>query len=74
MAILAEQTANFSPREQVALAYVDQMMAYHGVIPDELMSQVKAHFSEDELVALTFHIGLMNAANWFVIAMELEQE
>lgn len=54
--------------------YCDQLMAYHGVVPPELMARVKAHFSDAELVALTMHIGLINAANWYVIAMELERE
>lgn len=49
------------------------MMAYHGDIPDELMNRVKEHFNAEEIVALTFQIGLMNAANWFVIAMQLER-
>ncbi|TCP59074.1 hypothetical protein EV586_101273 [Tumebacillus sp. BK434] len=61
-------------REQAALDYCDQLMAYHGVVPTDMMARVKAHFSDDELVALTMHIGLINAANWYVTAMELERE
>jgi alkylhydroperoxidase family enzyme len=73
LAINEETNSPLTERERVALDYTDRMMAYHGDIPDELMNRVKEHFNAEEIVALTFKIGLSNATNWFVIAMELER-
>lgn len=47
-------------------------MAYHGDVPYELWQIVKKLFSDEEIVALFFQIGIKNAANWFIIASQIE--
>jgi alkylhydroperoxidase family enzyme len=70
---MEENEAKLTAREKIALEYADRVMAYHGVTPEAMMDELKRHFSAAEIVALTYQIGLMNAANWFAIAMELER-
>ncbi|WP_167577900.1 hypothetical protein [Ammoniphilus sp. YIM 78166] len=51
----------------------DHIMAYHGQLPEELYQRVKKHFTDQEIIALFWQIGSKNAANWFLIAMQIEQ-
>ncbi len=59
----------FSPRERAALAWTEVLtrLPEHGV-PDELYTQVRAHFSEKELVDLTFLIMGINGWNRVSVA------
>ncbi|RXT03881.1 hypothetical protein [Ammoniphilus sp. CFH 90114] len=58
----------------MALELTDHIMAYHGQLPEELYQRVKKHFTDQEIIALFWQIGSKNAANWFLIAMQIEQE
>ncbi|MEW9670003.1 carboxymuconolactone decarboxylase family protein [Ammoniphilus sp. 3BR4] len=60
-------------REKAALELTDHIMAYHGQLPEELYQKVKLHFTDQEIIALFWQIGSKNAANWFLIAMQIEQ-
>lgn len=66
--------ANLTDRERVALELADQIMAYHGELPETMYEKVRQHFNEEEIIALFFQIGSKNAANWFITAMEIENQ
>jgi alkylhydroperoxidase family enzyme len=44
----------FSDREKVALRYADRLFADHHAVDDALWEQLRASFSEDELLELTW--------------------
>ncbi|WP_047151140.1 carboxymuconolactone decarboxylase family protein [Aneurinibacillus tyrosinisolvens] len=71
MAAARQKEASLSDRERAALELTDQIMAYHGVLPEELLERVKEHFTTQEIIALLWQIGSKNAANWFIIAMQI---
>jgi AhpD family alkylhydroperoxidase len=48
------ETRLFAPRERAALAWAEAVMASHRAgVPDAAYVEARAHFSDDELVALT---------------------
>jgi alkylhydroperoxidase family enzyme len=49
-------------------------MAYHGQLPDDLYNRLTEHFTQEEIIALYFQIGSKNGANWFIIAMGIENK
>jgi AhpD family alkylhydroperoxidase len=61
----------FSPRERAALAWTEALtrLSEHGV-PDALYEQVRAQFSEKELVDLTFLIMTINGWNRVSVAFQ----
>jgi len=58
------ETKLFTPREQAALAWTETLtrVAEKGA-PDAVYEQVKAQFSDEEQVALTLMIGVINTFN-----------
>ncbi len=58
------ETKLFSPREQAALLWTESLtrLAEQGA-PDEVYEAVQAHFTEEEHVALTLMIGVINSFN-----------
>jgi AhpD family alkylhydroperoxidase len=58
------ETKLFTPREQAALAWTETLtrLAENGA-PDEVYEQVKAQFNDEEQVALTLMIGVINSFN-----------
>lgn len=58
------ETTLFTPREQAALAWTETLtrVAEKGA-PDAVYEQVKAQFSDEEQVALTLMIGVINTFN-----------
>jgi AhpD family alkylhydroperoxidase len=60
-----ENPDGLSERENLALAYTRAAMADANRVPDSLFANLKAHFSEPEIVELTFLIGLINMLNLF---------
>jgi alkylhydroperoxidase family enzyme len=63
-----------SERHKLALELADHTMAYHGQLPDELYDRLTKHFTREEIIALYFQIGSKNGANWFIIAMGIENK
>lgn len=59
----------FTPRERAALAWTEIVthLPPHGV-PDQAYENARAHFSEEELAALTFQIVAINGWNRLSIA------
>ncbi|AOL24610.1 Alkylhydroperoxidase family enzyme, contains CxxC motif [Erythrobacter litoralis] len=44
----------FSARERLVLAYSDRLVTHAGRVPDALFAQVKAEFSDEEILELTY--------------------
>jgi AhpD family alkylhydroperoxidase len=55
------ETPFYTDRERAALAWAEAVTAAH--VPDEVYNQVKAHFSEIELIDLTLAITGINTWN-----------
>lgn len=53
------------PRERLAVDYTKAVLADSNRLPDELMGEVQAAFTDPELVELTFLIGYINLLNLF---------
>lgn len=58
------ESSAFTPREQAALAWTESLtrLAEKGA-PDHVYDAVKAQFSEEEIVALTLMINVINSFN-----------
>ena len=54
-AIPSWQTATcFDARERLVLAYADRLVVHQGRVPDDLFAQLKAEFSDEEILELTY--------------------
>lgn len=54
-AIPAWQTSSeFSARERLVLAYADRLVTHRGRVPDSLFAELKAQFSDEEILELTY--------------------
>lgn len=54
-AIPTWQTATcFDPRERLVLAYADRLVSHRGRVPDALFADLKAAFSDEEILELTY--------------------
>lgn len=54
-ALPAWQTAEcFEPRERLVLAYADRLVTHRGRVPDALFAELKAAFSDEEILELTY--------------------
>jgi AhpD family alkylhydroperoxidase len=63
----------YTERERAALAFTEAVtLIANGWIPDELYNQVRAHFSEEEMVKLMIAIVVINAWNRFAITFHDE--
>jgi AhpD family alkylhydroperoxidase len=64
------ETPYYTPRERAALAWTDALtkLGEHGV-PDSLYQEVREHFSEQEMIALTMAVISINAWNRIVIPL-----
>jgi alkylhydroperoxidase family enzyme len=61
----------FTEREKVAFRYADQMYADHHKVTDELFAQVRAHFTPDETLELTWAIAEFIALGKVISVMGL---
>ena len=60
----------YTDRERAALAYVDSVTRVAEThVPDDVFDRVRSHFSEQEVVDLTWLAAAINAWNRFAIAM-----
>ncbi len=59
-----------TPRERAAVAYARAIHADSNRIPAEVKKRLAEVFTEEEVVELTFTIGIFNALNWFNNALE----
>jgi alkylhydroperoxidase family enzyme len=63
--VVIEHTASLAPRERLAIEYTRAAMADSNAIPEPLSQRLHEHFSDPELVELTFLIGYINMLNLF---------
>jgi alkylhydroperoxidase family enzyme len=60
----------YSPREQAALAWTEAVtLVAETHVPDEVYAEVRQHFSDDEIVALTMAIVAINSYNRLNVAL-----
>ena len=62
---LVQEPGSLVPRERLAVEYTRAAMADSNAIPGGLLRELHEHFSDPELVELTFLIGYINMLNLF---------
>lgn len=68
-----EETPFFTPRERAALAWTEAITnIQNGHAPDALYEEVRKHFSEQEVVRLTFAIAQINFWNRLAIGFRVD--
>ncbi len=60
------------PPYRCALDYLDAIFEDSNRIPELIFDQLREHYSEAEIVELTFLIGYINMLNWFNNALQVE--
>ncbi len=63
--VAIEHVESLVPRERIAIDYTRAAMADSNAIPERLAQQLHEHFTDPELVELTFLIGFINMLNLF---------
>jgi len=63
--VVIDDTSALAPRERLAIEYTRAAMADSNRVPDALMAEIAEHFSDPELVELSFLIGYINMLNLF---------
>jgi alkylhydroperoxidase family enzyme len=66
-----QTSAEFSPRESAALEYAEQIVRDDRSVSDACFERLRAHFSEPEIVELTFIVGYQTFASKFAKAFQL---
>lgn len=61
----------FSAREVAALEYAEQIVRDEQEVTDECFARLREHFSEAEVVELTFIVGYQTFASKFAKALRL---
>ncbi len=51
------ETGPFTEREKAALRYADRMYFDHHKVDDELFAELRAHYTEEEVLELSWAIG-----------------
>jgi AhpD family alkylhydroperoxidase len=68
-----QEAPYYSERERAALEWTEAVTTLsNGHVPDGIYEKVRAHFSEDEIVALTFAIAMINSWNRLNVAFRTE--
>jgi alkylhydroperoxidase family enzyme len=67
-----EQSDLFTPREKVALKFAEVLASNHLAFDDRLMNEIKQHYSEREIMALGWRIGIFIGYGRLVYATGLE--
>jgi alkylhydroperoxidase family enzyme len=65
--------AEFTPRERMAIALAEQMALDHHSFSDDTMRELRAHFSEAELLELMMMIGQYIGFGRMLAALQLEE-
>jgi alkylhydroperoxidase family enzyme len=63
--VVIEHTESLVPRERLAVAYTRAVMSDSNHIPEHLSRELHDHFTDPEVVELTFLIGYINMLNLF---------
>ena len=64
----------FSARECAALEYAEQMTRGDGAVTDGCFAKLREHFSEADVVELTFIVGYQTFASKFATALQLSPQ
>ena len=63
------ETPYFTPRERAALAWTEAVTRVADTrVPDDVYEDVRPHFTEEELLSLTFEVVVINGWNRLAIA------
>jgi alkylhydroperoxidase family enzyme len=65
------ESDRFTPREQAALEYAERITRGDLDVTDACMTRLRAHFSDAEVVELTFIVGFQTFASKFAKAFRL---
>lgn len=71
---LIQGTDALAPRERLAVDYTRAVMADSNAIPDALFGELHRHFSDPEIVELTFLIGYINMLNLFNNSLQVRYD
>jgi alkylhydroperoxidase family enzyme len=63
--VVIDDTSSLAPRERIAIEYTRAAMTDSNAIPGRLSQQLHEHFSDPEVVELSFLIGFINMLNLF---------
>ena len=63
--VAIENTESLVPRERIAIAYTRAVMSDSNHIPEPLARELREHFTDAEVVELTFLVGYINMLNLF---------
>ena len=63
--VVIDDTSSLAPRERIAIDYTRAAMTDSNAIPERLSQQLHEHFSDPEVVELSFLIGFINMLNLF---------
>jgi len=69
--LVIEHTESLASRERLAVAYTRAAMADSNAIPEPLVAEMHEHFTDPELVELSFLIGYINMLNLFNNLLEV---
>jgi len=69
-----EDSPQFTEREKAALEFSEQITRDDRQVSDECFSRVRRHFSQREIVELTFIVGYQTFASKFAKAFELPSQ
>ena len=64
----------FSPAERAVLAYTDEMVLMHGRVQDGTFSRLRDHLSEEEILELTWSVGVYCMHAIMAQALRLEYD
>jgi alkylhydroperoxidase family enzyme len=64
----------FDAKERAVLAYVDQMVLEHGRVQEATFDALKAHFSDEAILELTYIVGLYMMYAVFTRSLRLEYD
>ena len=63
------ETPFFTPRERAALAWTEAVTRVADThVPDDVYEEVRPHFTEEELLALTFEVVVINGWNRLAVS------
>lgn len=69
---MLQDTENLKPEYARAIEYLNAMFEDSNRIPESIFDNLREHFTEGEIVELTFLIGYINMLNWFNNALQVE--
>ena len=68
------ENGSFSPREKLALAYAESFIVAPQSMTDRFFEDMKEHFTEGEIVEMSFFLGFYNMIHRFNAAIDLQHE